>query len=363
MTRKILLSVCFLFVFSFWLGCSDDDDDSSADDSGDDAADDDSVQPDDDNDSGDDDNDGADDDDDTTPDGPPADPLLPGPDSYGEAALTFFDPSSNQDQPLHVFYPTADDGATIDAGDGPRPVIVFGPGFSAPMTPYFTYGSHLATYGYVVVFRNNYVVSHVDLAATTSAIIDWLEDQEALPNSLFHGKIDLEKIGTTGHSMGGKISLLTAYNDDRVKASATIDPVDMSPLPTPAYPSVTPELMPDIHIPTLFVGGSNGGLCAPVAENYHQYFLYANPPSIEIMINHSGHVTFLDLPDAVISGAALICPTGDGDYEQIRALTKRYVTAFYQIVFAGEEGYRYYLTGDGIAQDVADGLVVTDSKP
>jgi len=361
----LLALLCSLVLASaLFSNCSGDDDDS--DDSGnpsdDDAADDDTGNVDDDNlnDDATDDDSG---DDDTTPPEPPADPGNPGPFGFGEEQMTFHDPSSNKDQPLRVYYPSADGGLTIDDASGPRPLIIFGPGFSAPMNIYFSYGRHLASYGYVVVFRNNYVISHADLATTTSAIIDWVQEQESLPGSLFHGKLDFNRIGASGHSMGGKISLLTAYNDDRVKASATIDPVDMSPLPTPAYPSVTPELMPDIHIPTLLIGSSDGGSCAPVDENYHQYFLYANPPSIEIQILNSGHVTFCDLPDAIISGAALICPTGGGDYEQIRFLARRYVTAFYKVVFEGESGYGYYLTGDGIAQDVADGLVTTDTKP
>jgi predicted dienelactone hydrolase len=231
------------------------------------------------------------------------------------------------------------------------------------MNLYFSYGEHLASYGYVVAMRNNYVVSHVGLANSTSAIIDWVQDQEAQPGSLFHGKMDFSHIGASGHSMGGKISLLTAYDDDRIKAVADIDPVDTSPLPTPEFPSVTPELMPDIHIPTLLIGSSDGGQCAPASDNYHQYFLYANEPSIEIEIEHSGHVTFCDLPDEIINAAAIICPTGGGDFEQIRMLASRYVTAFYKVLFDGEAGYSYYLTGDGMASDVADGLVVTDHKP
>jgi hypothetical protein len=349
-----LLTPSFLFALAslFVANCAGDDDND-----GDAAApDDDGAADDDDND---DDNDN--DDDDATP---PADPGNPGPYGVGEWQTTFHDPSANAEKPLRVFYPSADDGATIDDADGPRPLIVFGPGFSAPMNIYLSYGRHLASYGYVVIHRNNTVLSHVALAATTSAIIDWAEDQEAQAGSLFHGKLDFDRVGTSGHSMGGKISLLTAYNDDRVKASATIDPVDMNPLPTADYPSVTPELMPDIQIPTLLIGSSNGGMCAPVGENYHQYFLYANPPSIEIEVLHSGHVTFCDLPDAVITGAALICPTGGAqDYELIRELARRYVTAFYKIVFDGEASYGYYLTGQGMAQDVADGLVLTDSKP
>jgi pimeloyl-ACP methyl ester carboxylesterase len=347
MSRLLLVILLWwVLILPTMIGCGDDDDDSGGDDADDEADDDDTADD--------------DDDDDTTP---PADPGELGPYSVAYVNLQFPDPSSGKNQPLRVYFPSADNGVTIVDDNGPRPLIIFGPGFSAPMNLYFSYGEHLASYGYVVALRNNYVISHVGLAQSTSAIIDWIQDQESQPASLFHGKLDFDHIGMSGHSMGGKISLLTAYYDDRVKASATIDPVDMNPLPTPAYPSVTPELMPDIHIPTLFIGSSDGGACAPQAENYHQYFLVANEPSTEIEIINSGHVTFCDLPDAIVNAATLICPTGGGDFEQIRMLTSRYVTAFYKVVFDGKTEYNYYLTGEGMANDVAGGLVATDHKP
>jgi dienelactone hydrolase len=301
------------------------------------------------------------DDDDNDDASPPPDPARPGPYDFGYADLTFHDPSSNKDQPLRAYYPAA--GAGIDDADGPRPLIVFGPGFALPMSLYFSYAEHLASYGYIVVLRDNYVISHLALAQTTSAIIDWVESQAKLAGSIFYDKVDLTRIGTSGHSLGGKISLLTAYDDKRVTASGTIDPVDTSPLNTPAYPAVTPGLMPDIHIPTLLLGSSDGGLCAPLNADYRQFYLYANPPSIEIEIEKSGHLTFCDLPDAVIDAAAIICPTGGGDFEQIRELANRYLAAFYKVEFDGDTAYAYYLTGAGMAHDVAAGLVATADKP
>jgi len=356
-TLMILIALV-LAVFAVGCGCGGNDDDVGS--TTDDDTDDDSAADDDDTDL-DDDTTASDDDADDDSGGIPPDPAEPGTFAIADASMTYPDPISGKDQNLRVFFPSSD-GSTINATDGPRPIIIFGPGFSAPMGIYFSYGRHLASYGYVVVHRDNTVLSHVGLANTTSAIIDWLANQAELPDSLFFGKLDFNRIGASGHSMGGKISLLTAYYDDRIKASATIDPVDVSPLPTSDYPSVTPELMPDIHIPTLFVGSEFGGACAPVDNNYHQYWLYANSPSIEIMIKKSGHITFTDLPDAIIDAGKIICPTGDGDYDQIKYLTRRYVTAFYEIIFNGNNEYEYYLTGEGINQDVTADLVTTESK-
>ncbi|MCC6157080.1 MAG: hypothetical protein IT350_03445 [Deltaproteobacteria bacterium] len=333
-------------------GATGDDDDTDDDVSDDDLADDDA-------------DDDAADDDDTGDDDTeiPPDPIDPGPHAFAFTDVTFFDPSSNDDQPIRVYYPSADGGASVDDADGPCPVVIFGPGFSAPMSLYFSYGEHLATHGFVVIFRNSYVIAHQALSVTTSALIDWAEAEAQDAGSLFFEKIDPARIGTSGHSMGGKIALLAAHDDPRVTAAGTVDPVDTSPLPGPAYPSVTPELMPAITIPTLLIGGSDGGPCAPANGNYHEYFTVANAPAIEIRIELSGHVTFCDLPDAIIDLAGIICPTGGAeDYELIRALSRRYLTAFFKFRLNGEAGYDYYVTGGGIMDDVNAGLVAVDVK-
>ncbi len=349
-------------LFSGCWGDDDDSDDAADDDPGDDDADDDVSDDDLDDDTGDDDSGDDDDTDDDDTEIPP-DPIDPGPHGFAFTDATFFDPSSNADQPIRVYYPSADGGATVDDSAGPCPVVIFGPGFSAPMSLYFSYGEHLATHGFVVVFRNSYVISHQALSVTTSALIDWAEDAAQDAGSVFFGKLDPAAVGTSGHSMGGKIAFLAAHDDARVVAAGTLDPVDTSPLPGPAYPSVTPELMPAVTIPTLMLGGSDGGPCAPANDNYHEYFTYANAPAVEIRIERSGHVTFCDLPDAIIDIAGIICPTGGAeDYELIRALSRRYLTAFFKFRLGGESDYDYYLTGGGIMIDVNAGLVAVDVK-
>ncbi|MCL4235313.1 MAG: hypothetical protein KJ042_12435, partial [Deltaproteobacteria bacterium] len=357
LTWTILLSGCWVGDDDPSTGSGQADDDELDDDlADDDLADDDLADDDADDDAVDD--DAGDDDTEIPPD-----PFEPGPYGFAFTNATFFDPSSNANQPIRVYYPTTDGGVSVDGGDGPRAVVIFGPGFSAPMSLYFSYGEHLATHGFIVIFRNSYVIAHQALSATTSALIDWAEAEAQDSGSLFFEKIDPSRIGTSGHSMGGKIAFLTAHDDPRVTAAGTVDPVDTSPLPGPAYPSVTPELMPAITIPTLMIGGSDGGPCAPANDNYHEYFTYANAPAVEIRIEQSGHVVFCDLPDAIIDLAGIICPTGGAeDYEFVRALSRRYLTAFFKSRLDGEAAYDHYLTGDGIMDDVNAGLVAVDVK-
>ena len=56
-------------------------------------------------------------------------------------------------------------------------------------------------------------------AVLMSAAIDWLEDQEADPNSPMHDRLILDRVGVFGHSMGGLSSEATAQSDDRVSTA------------------------------------------------------------------------------------------------------------------------------------------------
>ena len=153
-------------------------------------------------------------------------------------------------------------------GPGPFPIIVFTHGFQLSPTDYTSYGQHLASWGFIVIMpaMPGSIISpktHVKLKEYLVKILDWVASDNAVPTGVLKGKGDLARIGLSGHSMGGKISLLTCTEDARPKASFVIDPVDAtgSPLPVNAadYPSVTPELMPKITIPVGYLGETVNG--------------------------------------------------------------------------------------------------------
>lgn len=273
--------------------------------------------------------------------------------------------------PLQVYLPDS---------DGPHPVVVFHHGFQLSPENYASYGIHLASWGFVVVMPEMPsgllgigAPSHVELKEYLKSILDWIaEDTAAGSGGVLKGKADVGRIGLAGHSMGGKISLLLATEDSRPLAVFGVDPVDAAGSPLPVsetdYPSVTPELMGLISVPVVLLGETVNGTCsgfmcqacAPEEDNFHQYYLYAESPALEIEVVNANHMSFLDNPDCGL--ACSVCPAGSDDTGVTRMLTQRYMTAFFMRELAGRPEFEVWLKGTGMAQDVADGLVLTQNK-
>lgn len=134
------------------------------------------------------------------------------------------------------------------------PVILFSHGAGTTMEVQTAQSEDLASHGYIVVaIDHTYVsvatvfpdriVSHKEattsfnvpepaeiitqiMADDSSFVIDELVDMnEGKIGSIFQGKMDLEKIGAIGHSVGGAVAYNLAINDDRVKAAVNLDGV------------------------------------------------------------------------------------------------------------------------------------------
>ena len=273
-------------------------------------------------------------------------------------------------------------GANIPAvmflpdGPGPYPVVVFTHGFQLSNANYTSYGEHLASWGYLVIMPQLpgslfAPATHTALKEYVVAIPDWLEGA-TLPGGELEGKVDPALIGLSGHSMGGKISLLVCSEDERVKASLVLDPVDAAGGPfggdSPDYPSVTPELMPGISIPIGLVGETVNATCsgffcqacAPEDNNFQQYYIYAGGPAVEIELVGASHMSFLDEPDCGLTCS--VCPKGVDDPSHSRLLARKYMTAFFNYTLLDQYAYGAYLTGDHMQADLASGLVITASK-
>lgn len=325
------------------------DDDVNADD--DDAVDDDAV--DDDDTAG---------DDDTEPTGPPPDPAEAGSYSWSTttAELLVDGVWSTTTIPLTNYLP---DGA------GPFPVVVFAHGFQLSSSDYRSYGEHLASWGFVVIMPDlpgsMFVPeTHAALRDYMVALLDWVEVNAGVAGGPLDGVADLSRLGISGHSMGGKIALLTAATDARPDAAFVLDPVDSgSPFGNNPvdYPSVTPELMPQLQIPLGLLGetvnatgGMGGQSCAPAEENFQQYFEYATSPAIEIEALGASHMSFLDNPDCGFICDA--CPDGTDDPVTTRRLARGTMTAFYNVQLQGAAEFMEYLTGEPMDEAIAAGL-------
>lgn len=250
--------------------------------------------------------------------------------------------------------PSSDGGATV--APGPFPLVIMSPGFQLDRVQYSSGCKHLSTWGFLVVLQtyagSGLFPDHGAIAQDISKIIDWV----GTPKSGLADRWD-GSVGTAGHSLGGKLSLLAAALDSRIGAVAGWDPVDSN------APSVTPELMGDIQAPLLLLGetldGTGWTACAPTDQNYHQYFEAAKPPALEITVLGADHMDWVDDQNCL---PCLACKKGAADHAEVKALTRRTTTAFFLAHLQGSPWMEPWLTGSVMQADVTAGRVTLQQK-
>jgi len=256
----------------------------------------------------------------------------------------FKNAATGNDVPMRAFYPAG------GPDPGPYPVVVVAHGFQLPASQYTNYIKRLATFGYVAItadFPTSFFgMDNPKNAKDLIAAIEWAGSKPEF-------KANTANVGMTGHSLGGKLAILAATMDSRIKASIVLDPVDGGGGPgggcnPPACVDVS-ALMPNLNIPTGFLGeitDASGGFqpCAPAAENYTTFFKGANPPSLSVTVKGANHMSFLD-DVATCGGTCSFCNMPMVDNATVNALARAYVTAFYERYLRGNTGYDTYLTG------------------
>lgn len=262
---------------------------------------------------------------------------------------------------LTLFIPEQTSGA---------PVVVLHPGFQLAGSQYESYARHLATRGVVGIIADPPDAlaggpNHAELATYLGKVLDWVAVESA--DGGLAGIADPSKLIVGGHSMGGKIALLRSSTDTRPRGVFAIDPVDAAggPLsqPGPSYPSVTPELMGSVHVPLVLIGetvnatcsGAFCQACAPSADNFQQYATHSSSPTVELELVGANHMSFIDNPNCGFTCSS--CSAGTANDAEVRRLTRRYLTAFVDLVLRNDASARDWLAGSLTMPDVADGGV------
>ncbi len=232
--------------------------------------------------------------------------LQPGPLAVVSQPVTFLDESrpteANGDFPGaaartlagRLWYPADDDGA-------PYPLIVYSHGFTSTFEEGAYLAEHLASLGYVVV-AVNYPLTHfgapggpnavdvVNQPADISFMIDRLLADNATAGHVLEGRVDPDRIGATGVSLGGMTTTLVSFHpamrDERIAAALSIagptaifterffshasvpflmlagDIDALVPYPSNAAP--VPDIVPGSQLVTV-AGASHTGFAGPAA--------------------------------------------------------------------------------------------------
>jgi len=291
-----------------------------------------------------------------------SDPNLDGPYPFKEIDDTTTVAATGHMVPIHCAYPTGGPSA------GPYPVILVAHGFQLPAAQYKSYVKRLASFGYVALTAefpaSIFGVNNVENAKDLLGGLDWAKTKAELA-----GKADVTKAGATGHSLGGKVSILAASMDPRIKATITLDPVDSAMNCTPQNCPDASSLVPTLTIPTGFLGettdstaGSFGQACAPAADNYTTFYAGAKSPSLSVTVTGANHMSFLD--DTASCGfTCSFCKAATAPNAQVNSLARAYVVAFYERHLRGDLAYDTYLTGAvAKARYVTTNQVTIESK-
>lgn len=250
--------------------------------------------------------------------------------------------------------------------DGPYPVVTIAHGFNLPPTQYTNYATRLASHGYVVlnVDHTGYLFGEVNHSANANQVLAALDWAAGHPDLM--AIADVDNVGTTGHSLGGKISVLAAMYDARVNASLTLDPVDGANMCPNMMACPDVSAMLPIATPLGFVGetlDTAGGMaCAPAAENFTTFYAQAEAPALQVTVNGASHMSFLD--DLASCGLTCsFCQTPTLDNAVVNDLARAYVVAYYGRHLRKNPGYDTYLTGPEAQQRYVDkGLITIAEK-
>jgi predicted dienelactone hydrolase len=124
---------------------------------------------------------------------------------------------------------------------GPFAVISISPGFLGNQTSIAGWGPRLASNGFVVITINttNGLILPDQRSTEQRQALTYAINQSATPSSPIAGRVDPNRKGVAGHSMGGGASLISANADPSIRAAMPLAPWNSS------------ASFPNLRVPTL----------------------------------------------------------------------------------------------------------------
>jgi pimeloyl-ACP methyl ester carboxylesterase len=239
---------------------------------------------------------------------------------------------------VRVFYPAvvidgeaaADEGgpaAAVDTEGGPYPLIAFGHGYLARVSFYAPTLDALAAEGFIVVAptsQTGLLPDHSDFADELRAALDWAVAEGDEPGSLLYGAVDGERLGVSGHSMGGGCALLAAARDTRIRAVSTLAAADTRPS--------SRDLLRRIGAPVQFIAGSEDAIAMVQAFQVPLFEAVPAPRQL-VVIEGGSHCGFLDRPPA-------LCDRGRLPAAEQIAVTRSLLSDWFGLYLRGDEALR-----------------------
>jgi pimeloyl-ACP methyl ester carboxylesterase len=292
---------------------------------------------------------------------------LPRPDAPGPRGQAGFDlqvPVGGGNLQVTVVGPS-EDGMTLSMAGAPYPLVVLSPGLTISRGQFRGYADRLASHGVLVVLQNaRSEANHTQYRDDTIKLIDWMLTPTGASAGRVQGRADRDRIGVAGHSLGGKISLLVAAADPRVKAALGIDPVDGGVGMQPTAMDAVDKIRLPAGVPLAFLGettSKGGGMpCTPTGQNYEALYGKAPAPAFALTFVGAAHNDFVDNFAGCLTCG--FCPGGTAPKTRTRDLAIKYVAAYFLWSLRDLSPYADYLSSAEMTKDIMAGYITRVSK-
>lgn len=158
------------------------------------------------------------------------------------------------------------------------PIVLWGNGTGQMPDTYGAILKTLASNGFVVAAANT---PNAGSGQDMLGCLDWLTAENAREGSPYADKLDLTKVGVSGHSQGGGGALM-AGRDPRITALAPV-------MPYTARAGYLAGIEGQQHGPMLVLSGSVDAI-APPGANQQPLFEAAKTPVVWATLNGAGHL-------------------------------------------------------------------------
>ncbi|MDZ4712824.1 MAG: dienelactone hydrolase family protein [bacterium] len=263
----------------------------------------------------------------------------------GNRTLMFVDSTrSNRNVSSLVYYPATAEGSNTALLQGNKfPVISFGHGFTLNPNLYVSIFRHLASWGFIVIApstETGFAPNHTNFAKDLVFVLKDMKRKGNNNGDIFYNVIDTNYTGVFGHSMGGGCSFLAGSMDSSIKAVSSLAAANTNPS------SIT--AMKLIKNPVQLLSGQRDSIASYWT---HQLPHYKNGFPFKQTINLKGanHSYFHSIAglDDLIDNPATITRS-----EQQR-LTRKYITAFFNMFLKNDTGYQSILYGAKAMMDTS----------
>ncbi|MET7988870.1 MULTISPECIES: dienelactone hydrolase family protein [unclassified Streptomyces] len=274
-----------------------------------------------------------------------ADPSAAGPFAVAYSDVTVS--ASGRSFGARVWYPGSVAGSNAPVATGVHPGLAFGHGFFQGITQYESLLKHYASWGFITVTptsQGGLFPSHSAFADDLNASLTWLTAQDTTSGSRFAGAVDTDRLGVSGHSMGGGAALLAASRNPAVKSVSTLAAAETNPSAVTASGT--------LKVPAQYVGGSADTI-AGVSGNQQKMYAAKQAPAQLRVITGGFHCGFED-------SSGFGCDSGTITRAAQQKLT-RGITTSYLLYTLGDDTSMYDQVWGSTAQNLAG--VVYSAKP